>query len=66
MKPKLLIVDDEEHIRNGLKTALSLDGYDVEVAADGEEALKKLDMEDIDLLITDLKMPKLTGEELMK
>lgn len=66
MKPKLLIVDDEEHIRNGLKTALSLDGYDVEVAADGEEALKKLDMEDIDLLITDLKMPKITGEELMK
>ena len=66
MKPKLLIVDDEEHIRNGLKTALSLDGYDVEVAADGEEALKKLDEEDIDLLITDLKMPKVTGEELMK
>jgi len=66
MKPKLLIVDDEEHIRNGLKTALSLDGYNVEVAADGEEALKKLDEEDIDLLITDLKMPRVTGEELMK
>ena len=66
MKPKLLIVDDEEHIRSGLKTALSLDGYDVEVAADGEEALKKLDEEDVDLLITDLKMPKVTGEELMK
>ncbi len=66
MKPKLLIVDDEENIRNGLKRALTLDGYDVEVAADGEEALKKLDEEDIDLLITDLKMPKVTGEELMK
>ena len=66
MKPKLLIVDDEEHIRNGLKTALSLDGYGVEIAADGEEALKKLNEEDIDLLITDLKMPRVTGEELMK
>ncbi len=66
MKPRLLIVDDEEHIRDGLKRSLTLDGYDVEVAADGEEALKKLEEEDIDLIITDLKMPKVTGEELMK
>jgi DNA-binding NtrC family response regulator len=66
MKAKLLVVDDEKHIREGLQKALNLDGYDVEVAADGKIALEKLGDEDIDLVITDLKMPQLSGEELMK
>ena len=66
MKAKLLVVDDEKHIREGLQKALSLDGYEVEVAADGKVALEKLEDEDIDLVITDLKMPQLSGEELMK
>ncbi|UCB46351.1 MAG: sigma-54-dependent Fis family transcriptional regulator [Spirochaetota bacterium] len=66
MKAKLLVVDDEKNIREGLQKALNLDGYDVEVAADGMVALEKLDDEDIDLVITDLKMPQLSGEELMK
>jgi DNA-binding NtrC family response regulator len=66
MKAKLLVVDDEKHIREGLQKALNLDGYEVEVAADGKVALEKLGDEDIDLVITDLKMPRLSGEELMK
>ena len=66
MKAKLLIVDDEKHIREGLKRALESDGYDVELACDGQEALEKLEEGDIDLIITDLKMPKVSGEELMK
>jgi DNA-binding NtrC family response regulator len=66
MKAKLLVVDDEKHIREGLQKALSLDGYEVEVAQDGKEALEKIDEEEIDLVITDLKMPRLSGEELMK
>ncbi len=66
MKAKLLIVDDEKHIREGLEKALKIDGYDVELASDGKEALSKIEEEDIDLVITDLKMPNLSGEELMK
>jgi DNA-binding NtrC family response regulator len=66
MKAKLLIVDDEKHIREGLEKALSTDGYDVELASDGENALERIEEGDIDLVITDLKMPNLSGEELMR
>jgi DNA-binding NtrC family response regulator len=66
MKAKLLVVDDETNIREGLQKALSLDGYEVEVAQDGQEALDKIDEGDIDLVITDLRMPRVSGEELMK
>ncbi|MGQ9616135.1 MAG: sigma-54-dependent transcriptional regulator [Spirochaetota bacterium] len=66
MKAKLLIVDDEKNIREGLQKALSSDGYEVELASDGEEALEKIEEGDVDLVITDLKMPKLSGDELMK
>lgn len=66
MKAKLLIVDDEKHIREGLEKALALEGYEVELASDGKEALEKLEEEDIDLVIADLKMPGLSGDELMK
>lgn len=66
MKDKLLIVDDEKNIREGLQRALTLDGYDVMLASDGREALDRIDEGDIDLVITDLKMPRLSGEELMK
>lgn len=66
MKDKLLIIDDEKNIREGLQRALTLDGYDVMLASDGREALDRIDEGDIDLVITDLKMPRLSGEELMK
>ena len=66
MKDKLLIVDDEKNIREGLQKALNLDGYDVMLASDGREALDRIEEGDIDLVITDLKMPRLSGEELMK
>jgi len=66
MKAKLLIVDDERNIREGLQKALSTDGYEVELAADGREAMEKIEEGDIDLIITDLKMPNISGDELMK
>jgi DNA-binding NtrC family response regulator len=66
MKAKLLVVDDERNIREGLQKALTLDGYDVEVAQDGRVALETIVEGDIDLVITDLKMPQLSGDELMK
>ena len=62
----LLVVDDEKNIRSGLAKALEMDGYEVEQAEDGQEAMKVLLRTEIDLIITDLRMPKLSGVELLK
>jgi DNA-binding NtrC family response regulator len=66
MKLTILVADDEKNIREGLREALMLDGYEVATAADGREALDIANRGDIDLLITDLKMPRFSGEELLK
>lgn len=62
----ILIVDDEKNIREGLSAALELDGFITLIAADGNEALKIMTNSDIDLVISDLKMPKMSGSELLK
>ncbi|MDR2246250.1 MAG: sigma-54 dependent transcriptional regulator [Treponema sp.] len=66
MKFKLLVVDDEKNIRSGLAAALQMDGYEVETAASGDEGWKRFQKGDIDLVITDLRMPGVSGEELLK
>jgi len=66
VKLTILVADDEKNIREGLREALALDGYEVATAADGREALDAITRGDVDLLITDLKMPRLSGEELLK
>ena len=66
MKFNILIVDDEKNIREGLGKALELEEYNVFLAADGKEALTVINSEEIDLIITDLKMPEMSGEELLK
>ena len=66
MKFRLLVIDDEKNIREGLAEALSMDGYDVECAADGDEGWKRFNKGDIDLVITDLRMPGMGGDELMR
>ena len=66
MKFKLLLVDDERNIRDGLAEALAMDGYEVVTACDGAEGWKRFGKGDIDLVITDLLMPHLSGEELLK
>jgi DNA-binding NtrC family response regulator len=66
MKFRLLVVDDEKNIRVGLGKVLEMEGYAVRLASDGSEALDILKGGDIDLIITDLKMPNLSGEELLK
>ncbi|MDR2485561.1 MAG: sigma-54 dependent transcriptional regulator [Treponema sp.] len=66
MKFRLLIVDDEKNIREGLAAALEMDGHEVVTAALGDEGWKRFQKGDIDLVITDLRMPGLSGEELLK
>jgi len=66
MKFKLLIVDDEKNIREGLAASLEMDGYSAVCAASGEEAWELYCKGDIDLVITDLRMPGMDGEELMR
>jgi DNA-binding NtrC family response regulator len=62
---KILVVDDEVNMRLVLKAMLKKEGYDVETAADGLEALALLRRHDITACITDLRMPKLDGMGLL-
>ena len=66
MKSRILVADDEKNIREGLAEALEMDGHEIECAADGNEAWKRFQKGDIDLVVTDLKMPGLSGEELLE
>ena len=66
MKFTILVVDDEKNIREGLGSALELEGYETSLAADGFEALGIMDRGFVDLVIADLKMPRLSGQELLK
>ncbi|MEM5948830.1 sigma-54 dependent transcriptional regulator [Spirochaetia bacterium 38H-sp] len=62
----ILIADDEKNIREGLGSFLKMEGYQVILAEDGQEAKNLLAEEEIDLVIADLRMPKISGEELLK
>lgn len=61
----ILVIDDEKNIREGLSAALELEGYSVRLAADGREGLAQIEKGDIDLVITDLRMPGISGEEVL-
>ncbi|MCL2485653.1 MAG: response regulator [Endomicrobia bacterium] len=65
-KGKLLIVDDEQGIRELLVSEFSKLGYSVFFAVNGEDAILKLQAEKADLIITDMKMPKVDGVDLLK
>jgi CheY-like chemotaxis protein len=58
---KILIVDDEEHVRAALKQVLERAGYEVSVAATGNEGLELMKKEGADLVITDVIMPGIDG-----
>jgi DNA-binding NtrC family response regulator len=58
---RILIVDDEENARIGLTKLLANDGYQVEAVANGFEALEYLRKKTVDLVITDINMPKMNG-----
>ena len=65
MKSNILIVDDEKTIRESVAMVLSEEGYETNTCSNGNEALKKLEENDYDILITDLKMPGMDGIELI-
>lgn len=62
----ILIVDDEESVRDSLLNWFIDDGYDVECAQDGKEALNILDNREFDIVLADIKMPGMDGMELQK
>ena len=62
----LLVADDDPGLRESLERTLSREGYRVVLAPDGQAALERLRGGDIDLIVTDLKMPGLTGLELLR
>lgn len=64
--PKLLIVDDEQSIRQTLRDILEYENFDVEEAADGKEGLQKILNNNYDVVILDIKMPKMDGMEVME
>ena len=66
MKFTILIIDDEKNIREGLGAAFEMEGYEVRLAANGKEGLDLIAKGDIDLVITDLRMDGISGEEVLR
>ena len=64
--PRILVVDDEQVIREILADFLSMEGFIVRTAADGSDALVELSRSRYDLVLSDLKMPKMGGLELLE
>lgn len=66
MKFSILVIDDEKNIREGLAMALEDEGYEVITADNGKTGLDIALKDEVDLVITDLKMPEISGEEVLR
>ena len=66
VKPKILIIDDEEDFLYLLKTKLEIDGYDVVTAINGQEGVEKAKTCKVNIIVCDLKMPKKDGLQVLK
>ena len=64
--PSILIIDDERAIRNVLKDILGNEGFTVDEATDGEEGFKKFSSGSFDVVLCDIKMPKMDGIEFLQ
>jgi DNA-binding NtrC family response regulator len=65
-KSRVLVVDDEEALRYLLSTELAAEGYDVETAGDGDEAIEAIRQKDYDVVLLDIKMPRVDGFEVLR
>ena len=65
-RENLLVVDDEDVIRKGMRRILEAEGYQVTTSASGRTAIEKIQEQDFDVVITDLKMPGMDGIEVLK
>jgi len=65
MKKKILIIEDEKMINYFLETSLKKDGFSVEIALNGQEALHKVYHNSYDLILTDMMIPNISGLELI-
>lgn len=63
---KFLVIDDTKNIRMLLKTCLEIEGHDVYIASDGNEALELMSSDKFDLIFMDIKMPKISGTEVLR
>ena len=63
---RILIVDDEADLREGLKTFFEIEDFPCLTAKDGEDALSILEKENVHLVLSDIKMPNCTGIELLQ
>lgn len=63
---RILVIDDEAIIREGLRQTLTLEGYQVEVASNGKVGMEKLQKDSFSVVISDLKMPIMSGIEVLK
>ena len=66
MKGRILIADDEEIVLRSCLRILSAGGYEIDTARDGIEAVRKVAENGIDVLILDIKMPKMDGMEVLQ
>jgi DNA-binding NtrC family response regulator len=66
MAQRILVVDDEQIIRESLSFILKKEGYNVEEAANGKDALAKHEVNPFDIIITDIEMPEMKGVDLLK
>lgn len=66
IRKRILVVDDDESLRRVMQVQLQQSGYDVAAAASGAEALERLASVPVDLVLTDLKMPGMSGLDLLR
>ncbi len=66
VRPRVLVIDDESAILKMLAMALSRKGYEVDTAENGEQGVEKVHIEEYDLVLTDMRMGKLTGDDVLR
>lgn len=66
VRPRVLVIDDESAILKMLAMALSRKGYEVDTAENGEQGVEKVHIAEYDLILTDMRMGKMTGDDVLR